>query len=110
VPKTRPPYPPEFRREAVRMLRSGVRIADPAVPLRTNRRTGIDDEVACVAVGGDHAATRCSVQPADQAAVYRLVAEAVADDDDGVSLAQRLVEAVVLVGVDGAVVGQRLRG
>ena len=25
MPKTRPPYPPEFRREAIRMLRSGVR-------------------------------------------------------------------------------------
>jgi transposase len=25
MPKTRPPYPPEFRREAIRLLRSGVR-------------------------------------------------------------------------------------
>jgi transposase len=25
MPKSRPPYPPEFRREAVRMLRSGLR-------------------------------------------------------------------------------------
>ena len=25
MPRTRPPYPPEFRLEAVRMLRAGVR-------------------------------------------------------------------------------------
>ena|SRR5260221_8405649 len=25
MPRTRPPYPPEFRREAIRLLRSGVR-------------------------------------------------------------------------------------
>ncbi len=25
MPKSRPPYPPEFRREAIRMLRSGLR-------------------------------------------------------------------------------------
>ena len=25
MPSTRPPYPPEFRREAIRLLRSGVR-------------------------------------------------------------------------------------
>lgn len=33
VPKTRPPYPEEFRREAVQLVRSGHKIADVATSL-----------------------------------------------------------------------------
>lgn len=33
MPKTRPPYPPEFRREAVQLVRSGRSVKDVAESL-----------------------------------------------------------------------------
>ena len=39
MPKTRPPYPPEFRQEAVRLLRSGVPPKQLAVELGFSEQT-----------------------------------------------------------------------
>ena len=33
MPKSRPPYPPEFRREAVAMVRSGRKVSEVAAAL-----------------------------------------------------------------------------
>jgi transposase len=39
VPRTRPPYPPQFRREAVQLLRSGVALKQVAADLGVSEQT-----------------------------------------------------------------------
>ena len=39
MPRTRPPYPPQFRREAVELLRSGVAIKQVAADLGVSEQT-----------------------------------------------------------------------
>jgi transposase len=39
MPKTRPPYPEQFRREAVQLVRSGRSIADVAASLGVSQQT-----------------------------------------------------------------------
>jgi transposase len=49
MPRTRPPYPPQFRREAVELLRSGVALkqvaADPGVSEQTLRNWRRQEDV-----------------------------------------------------------------
>jgi transposase len=39
MPRTRPPYPPEFRRQAVELIRSGVSIKEAAGDLGVSEQT-----------------------------------------------------------------------
>src|SRR3954452_2273143 len=39
VPRTRPPYPPEFRRQAVELMRSGTPLGEVAVDLGVSEQT-----------------------------------------------------------------------
>jgi transposase len=39
MPRTRPPYPPEFRRDAVELVRSGVPLKQVADDLRVSEQT-----------------------------------------------------------------------
>jgi transposase len=39
MPRTRPPYPPQFRREAVELLRSGVALKQVAADLGVSEQT-----------------------------------------------------------------------
>ena len=39
MPRTRPPYPPQFRREAVELLRSGVALRQVAADLGVSEQT-----------------------------------------------------------------------
>jgi transposase len=39
MPRTRPPYPPEFRRQAVELIRSGVSIKEAAADLGVSEQT-----------------------------------------------------------------------
>ena len=39
MPRTRPPYPPEFRREAVALVRSGVALKQVAADLGVSEQT-----------------------------------------------------------------------
>jgi transposase len=39
MPRTRPPYPPEFRREAVALVRSGVPLKQVAADLGVSEQT-----------------------------------------------------------------------
>jgi len=39
MPRTRPPYPPQFRREAVQLLRSGVALRQVAADLGVSEQT-----------------------------------------------------------------------
>ena len=39
MPKTRPPYPPEFRRQAIELIRSGTRLKQVASELGVSEQT-----------------------------------------------------------------------
>ena len=39
MPRTRPPYPPEFRRQAVELIRSGAPIKEAAADLGVSEQT-----------------------------------------------------------------------